>query len=148
MRKNIKFAATLTGACFAVLAVAGYAQTVSASPLLTSSSTLRDLINGIIGILDSLVPLLIGAAIVVFLYGVLVFIAKASAGNAEGRREGINFMIFGIIGIAVMVSVWGLVTFVTATLGTSNVVPQFNGGTDFIDSPSDILNPDQIPTTA
>ena len=96
--------------------------------LLTSNTTLQTLIAGIIRIFNSLIPLLIGAAVIVFLWGVLVFIAKASAGDAEGRKEGRNFMIWGIIGIAVMVSLWGLVSFVTSTLGTtgSGGVPQFN----------------------
>lgn len=96
--------------------------------LLNESSTLTDLIYNVMDVMRLIVPLLIGAAIVVFLWGVLVFIAKSSAGNAEGRREGINFMIFGIIGIAVMVSVWGLVAFVTNTLGSGDSsVPQLNG---------------------
>jgi len=103
-------------------------QTFSSAPskLLDSSSTLSDVINNVLKILNSLVPLLIGGAIVVFLYGVLVFISKAGMGNAESHKEGINFMILGIIGIAVMVSVWGLVAFVNNSLGTSGFVPQFN----------------------
>jgi ABC-type Fe3+ transport system permease subunit len=94
--------------------------------LLNSGSTVSSLISNIKEILNSLIPLIIGAAVVVFLYGVLVFIIKTSAGNADGRKEGINFMIFGIIGIAVMVSIWGLVAFVTNTFGTTSAVPQFN----------------------
>lgn len=96
------------------------------STLFTSNSTLSTVISRLISLLNSLIPLLIGAAVVVFLYGVMIFIAKASAGNAEGRADGIKFMIYGIIGIAVMVSVWGLVTFVTTTFGTTGGVPQFN----------------------
>jgi hypothetical protein len=121
MKKNIKFRIILT-TLFGVFP----ATFVYASPLIDSGSTVSDLIYNVMGVFDSLIPLLIGAAVVVFLYGVLLFIAKASAGNAEGRKEGINFMIFGIIGIAVMVSVWGLVAFVTNTFGTTGGVPQFN----------------------
>jgi len=128
MKKNTMPAVVAMSCSVSVLA--GYAQTVfgqsSIQPLMNSSSTLSSLINNILGIFNLLVPLLIGAAVVVFLYGVLIFIAKASAGDAAGRKDGINFMIFGIIGIAVMVSVWGLVAFVTVTLGTDGVVPQFN----------------------
>lgn len=101
------------------------AQCVSAAGILSSGSSIKDVINSVIGIFGDLIPLLIGAAVVVFLYGVFLFIVKSSAGNADGRKEGINFMIYGIIGIAVMMSVWGLVAFVTNTLGTSSVIPQF-----------------------
>lgn len=93
--------------------------------IFTPSSTFRDVVFGIVGILDSLIPILIGATVIVFLYGVLLFVVRASAGNTEGRKEGINFMIFGIIGLAVMLSVWGLVSFVTNTIGTNTVIPQF-----------------------
>ena len=125
MKKNIKFGIVIATLCFLFVTI-GCFHTVSAITLMDSSSTLGDLINDILILLNSGVPLLIGLAVIVFLYGVLLFIAKASAGNAEGRKEGINFMIFGIIGIAVMVSVWGLVAFVTNTFGTTNGIPQFN----------------------
>lgn len=122
MKKNTKLAVFIVTLCL-------YAQTAFGQTLMDSNSTLQSLIYEIIGVMRSLVPLLIGAAIVVFLYGVLVFIIKASAGDAAGRKDGINFMIFGIIGIAVMVSVWGLVAFVTNTFGTTGAVPQFNTAT-------------------
>lgn len=124
MKKNTKFAVSV-----ALLYTLLSANFVNAAGFLSSGSNIKSLIADIIGIMASLVPLLVGAAIVVFLYGVFIFIAKASSGNAEGRAEGIKFMIFGIIGIAVMVSLWGLVAFVTNSLGTTNsgsAVPQFN----------------------
>ena len=94
--------------------------------LISRSSTLSSIIKNVIGVLGLVVPLLVSAAVIVFLYGVLRFIIKSSAGDADGRKEGIDFMIWGIIGIAVMVSVWGLVGFVTGTFGTTQIVPQFN----------------------
>ena len=66
--------------------------------------------------LNMAVGLLIAAAVVWFLYGVFKFIV--SAGDAEKRDEGRNAIITGIIGLAVMVSVWGLVRWVTNTAGT------------------------------
>jgi uncharacterized BrkB/YihY/UPF0761 family membrane protein len=129
MKKNIKFWVGVSSLCyiFSVTVVSAQSTSNQSSGILNSNSTLTTVIDSILGIFDNLVPLLIGAAVIVFLYGVLVFIAKASAGNADGRKEGVNFMIYGLIGIVVMVSVWGLVAFVTNTLGTTtNVVPQFN----------------------
>lgn len=122
MKKN--HISIISIAAFASI-VSCYAQNANAA-LLGPGTTISDLIVSVMNILRSLIPLLISAAIIVFLYGVLRFIVKSSAGNAEGRKEGINFMIFGIIGIAVMVSVWGLVRFVTSTFGVANVIPQFN----------------------
>lgn len=121
MKKN-KFGLSLLSGLLTFSPVSAFAQ---GSGTISSASDLRGVIDFMMGILSRLVPLLIGAAVVVFLYGVMLFIAKASAGNADGRAEGIKFMIFGIIGIAVMVSVWGLVAFVTNTFGTGLIVPQF-----------------------
>jgi hypothetical protein len=124
MKKNTKSIVSVASICLTMSVMAGYAQSVSAA-IIEPGSDISKIIDKILAIFSSLVPLLIGAAIVVFLYGVLTFIVKASAGNADGRKEGINFMIFGIIGIVVMMSVWGLVTFITSTLGTDTVIPQF-----------------------
>lgn len=58
----------------------------------------------------SLIPGLIGLALVFFLIGVVKFVA--SGDNEEKRTSGRNMMIFGIIVLFVMVSVWGLVSII------------------------------------
>src|SRR3989344_9617250 len=73
-------------------------------------------------LLDSVVPLLITLAIVVFIYGVIRYIANAN--DSAKREEGRNFMIWGIIGIFVIVSIWGLVKLLAGTFGVSFVIPQ------------------------
>ena len=98
----------------------------AALPQFQSSWTLSNVIDWCLSLMGALVPILIGLAIIAFLYGVLMFIVRSSSGDADGRKEAINFMFFGIIGIAVMVSVWGLVLFVTKTFGVNTIVPQFN----------------------
>lgn len=57
--------------------------------------------------------LILAAAIVFFLWGVAQFVR--SAGDEEARKTGKNHIIYGIIGIAVMVSMWGLVNFLTGS---------------------------------
>ena len=57
--------------------------------------------------------LILAAAIVFFLWGVAQFVK--SAGDEEARKTGKNHIIYGIIGIAVMVSMWGLVNFLTGS---------------------------------
>lgn len=66
-------------------------------------------------ILSPLIPILIGLAVVVFLWGILKYIT--AGGDEKKRSEGIKFMAFGIIGLFVMVSVWGLVNILTGTFG-------------------------------
>jgi len=88
------------------------------------TSYFSQLITSLKGILNSLVPLLIAAAVVYFLWGVLQFVA--SGDDEEKRKAGRSRMINGIIAIFVMVSVWGLIGFlgdVTGIDGGSVYVP-------------------------
>src|SRR3989344_5266141 len=64
------------------------------------------------------IPLLIGIAILYFIWGVLTYIR--AAGDEEKRKEGRNMMIYGIIAIAVMVSVIGLVNVLSNSVGWGN----------------------------
>lgn len=91
-------------------------------PALAMAATVQAIITTFRGIIDTLVPFLIAVAVVIFLVGVVKYI---TAGADEAKRtEGRNVMIYGIIGLFVMISIWGLVTLVSQTigLGTPNVV--------------------------
>ncbi len=59
------------------------------------------------------VPFLIGLALVMFLVGVLKYVK--SGDNEEAREAGRGLMIFGIIALFVMVSVWGFVKILFST---------------------------------
>lgn len=69
-------------------------------------------------------PLLIALSVIVFIWGVLKYISGAD--DETKRTEGRNFMIYGIIGLFVMVSVWGLVQVLQGTFGFGNspFIPQ------------------------
>jgi len=68
-----------------------------------------DYIESIINAFDTwvglLVPVLIGLAVVVFFVGLVKYIR----GGAETKASAISSMVWGVIAIAVMVSIWGLV---------------------------------------
>lgn len=72
-------------------------------------------------ILQPLIYLLFALAIVYFLYGVLTYVRKG--GDEDDRRAGKEMMIYGIIAIAVMVSVYGLVNLVTNTFNLERGQP-------------------------
>ena len=62
------------------------------------------------------VPLIISLAVVYFIWQVFRY---AIAGNEEDKAKAKTHMIWGIVGIFVMVSVWGLVGILTSTFGTA-----------------------------
>ncbi|MDD5050443.1 MAG: hypothetical protein PHV93_01745 [Candidatus Pacebacteria bacterium] len=94
-----------------------------ALPMLAFAAGIDGLINFAQNILTKLVPLFISAAVVLFLYGVLTYIL--AGGDEEKRSAGRNTMIYGIIAIFVMVSVWGLVNLLrdSLQLNQANNVP-------------------------
>lgn len=109
--KRIKFVLGSLFGSLAFLPAFAFAQSSGNVPLTSLGAALK----GIKGLMDAAVPLLIGAAIIVFLYGVLKFILNA--GDPDKRTEGRSYMIWAIVGIVVMVSVWALVYFVQSTFG-------------------------------
>jgi hypothetical protein len=76
--------------------------------------------------INQIVYLLIGAAIVVFLWGLLKYIM--AGGDAKVTSEARSFMVFGIIALFVMLSVWGLTNLLIRTFFPSGgvIIPQFS----------------------
>jgi len=80
------------------------------------SPTIGQLIRSALNVLNLLVPFVIGLALVLFLYGVVRY---ALAGSAEDKSSARKVMLWGIIALFVMVSVWGLVNLLRDALGIS-----------------------------
>jgi hypothetical protein len=83
-----------------------------------SSSGLGGIVDCIIGFLNDAVYIIISLTVVVILIGGFNMIS-----SEEKREEGKKTLMYGVIGLAVMVSVWGLVNIVISTLGIGNGEP-------------------------
>lgn len=69
------------------------------------------------------VPFIIALALMFFLWG--VFKTVTAAGDSKKRQEGIGYITYGLIGLAVMVSVWSLVAILTSTFFSGGlIIPQ------------------------
>jgi fumarate reductase subunit D len=89
----------------------------------SNEGTIAGMIGYIIDfVLDPVVSLLIAAAVVVFLWGVVKYIT--SGDNEEERKKAKDLIIYGIIGLFVMVSVWGLVGLLTGTFDLNDDIPE------------------------
>ncbi len=88
--------------------------------------TIQQLVtNYIVKGANYLVVLIIGMTVLVFMYGLMKYMFKGRESDSA-RTEGRKLMLWGIIGIFVMISVWGLVGILSNTLGhTSSAIPQF-----------------------
>jgi uncharacterized membrane protein YidH (DUF202 family) len=74
--------------------------------------TLLDNING--EIVNPLIKMLIAVAIAVFVYGIVEFIANAD--NENKRTTGKRHMLWGVIGLTIMLGVYGILNIVVNTL--------------------------------
>ena len=74
------------------------------------------------GIVNTLIIFVVGLATLVFIWGLLTYIASKDAGK---QAEAKGYMIWGIIGLFVMVSVWGIVSFLQSAIfsGETNTGP-------------------------
>ena len=92
------------------------------SPSIGVAQTLGTVLGIFVQIVNALMPFIVGLAVLFFMWGVFQFIR--ASGNEDELTEGRNRMIYGIIGIFVMVSVWGLVNLFDETFGLeSDIIP-------------------------
>ncbi len=77
----------------------------------------------------SLIPIFFGLAIIYFFWGLIEYIR--SAGDPKKAAEGRSIMIYGVIAIAIMISLYGLVAWLQNVLGISSNatanIPVVNG---------------------
>lgn len=75
-----------------------------------NTSGLLNLVNKFQELIAAVIPVLIGLALLAFLWGVLMYLFGK---DKDGARD---FMIWGIIALFVMTSVWGLVSILRSTI--------------------------------
>lgn len=85
-------------------------------------NTFETVVDGIIETLDVVIIFILALAVVSFLYGIVTYIFRA--GDETKRKEGVRFITYGIIGLFVMISVWGLVALLSNTIGASFGIPK------------------------
>jgi hypothetical protein len=71
-------------------------------------------------ILNSIVPVLVAFGVVVFIWGVVLYVI---ADGEEAKKKGKDRMIYGIIGFAVIIGLWGFVNIIVNTFGLSATAP-------------------------
>lgn len=71
-------------------------------------------------IINPIITLLFAAALVYFIYGVVMFLIDKSQGGGENAESGKNHMLWGIVGMAIMLSVFGILRLIQSTLGVDN----------------------------
>ncbi len=81
---------------------------------LSSNSSLGGVVDFVIGIINSLIGVLTVLALVLFLYAGVRYVFKASEAKGKGPER--DALLWGLISLLVLVSVWGLISIMCATL--------------------------------
>jgi uncharacterized membrane protein YidH (DUF202 family) len=73
-------------------------------------------------IVNPLIGFMIALGLAYFLYGVFEFLANQE--NEEKKTSGKSHMLWGLIGIAIMLGVWGILNLVVNTFSINGVHPE------------------------
>lgn len=79
---------------------------------LPNLGTVQSILCRIGNILDTLIPILVVLGVVYFIWGVVQYIISS---DEESKAKGRTNMIYGIIGLVVIVAMWGLVGIIVKT---------------------------------
>ena len=83
-----------------------------------ASRTLSDLTYKIIGYLNQALVLLMGVAILIFVWNVIKYFIRAD----EDHKEAAPYVMWSVIGFFVILSFWGLVNILQGTFGLQNSI--------------------------
>lgn len=102
--KLTKSAAVYTALFFSNLALAQ-----SSNPILTNNQgrSLGGFVDATVGFINDLVAILMAASLLVFFWGMAMFILKA--GDVSEHKKGRDLMFWGVIVFFVMSSIWGII---------------------------------------
>lgn len=111
----------LSGFVASLAPVAVFAQVTGGSPTACNGgaiTTLQGILCKISELLGAVLPVLIALGVIYFVWGVITYVISS---DEEAKKAGRNRIIFGIIGLAVIITVWGLVAILRNTFGLTNV---------------------------
>ncbi|MEO5366306.1 MAG: hypothetical protein H7831_08100 [Magnetococcus sp. WYHC-3] len=79
----------------------------------TKANTVTSLFATAATLIERTFPVIIGIAILYFLYGIIKYVSPG--GSEKGKSDAKSHMIYGVLSIMVMVSLWGLVSMLINT---------------------------------
>ncbi len=104
-----------------------FAPFIASAQIAQGAGEVSKLIAFLKDFLSTATVIILAAAVVYFLWNVFGYVM--AAGDSDARKEKQSGIIYGVIGIAVMVSIWGLVNFLTSSAKldtTTRTAPSLN----------------------
>ena len=89
---------------------------------MNSSLTIIPFLNRVNNlILNPLIKLAFAVSFVIFIYGIVRFLSVDSGDKSTTRAEARNSIMWGMVGMLIMFSVYGIIHFVLGTFGISGI---------------------------
>lgn len=96
------------------LAIAGAALLPAIVSAQAAFTTLQNIINQIKTIVNTLIPIVFALGVLAFFWGLVLYIF--SQGNEEKKKDGKGIMLWALVALFVMASVWGIIALAQRTL--------------------------------
>ena len=90
-------------------------------PTAADAVTLGHTISTISQIINGLIPVVLAIAVLIFFWGLAMYMFNTS--DTDKRAQGINIMFMGILVIFVMVSIWGIIQILQQTFKVDQSTP-------------------------
>ena len=107
----------VSSAPFLALAQVGTVGSTSNQCDISQSGTLFGLLCRFGQLFNAVVPVLIALGVLYFVLGVVIYVISS---DEEAKKAGRDRIIYGIIGLAVIIGLWGLVNVLRNTFGLTN----------------------------
>ena len=95
-----------------------------AAEVVFAQVSLQDILRALIPALNQFIAVGVGIALVVFMWGLIKFIGQA--GDEKGVAEGKQRMIWGVVALFLIVTVWGIVALLAQLFGVDASQPGGN----------------------
>jgi len=83
-------------------------------------------------VLNPLILLAFALSFVYFTYGVIKFLTLDASDKSTSRKEARDSIMWGIVGMVIMFSVYGIIKFVLASFGITTAGETFNSAREFL----------------
>ncbi len=81
-----------------------------------AKDTITQLVEALGGIVDLLIPIMIGLALVIFFWGLIRFVFNQGSDKAAAAKK---YMLWSVIALFIMVSIMGIIGVIRTTLGVN-----------------------------
>ncbi|MCF7835690.1 MAG: hypothetical protein K9M15_01035 [Candidatus Marinimicrobia bacterium] len=86
-----------------------------------AEATVKGIFTTMTEIVGSIIPVLMALVVAVFIWGIVKFVG--SAGSLEKKKEAKNLIVWGLVGVFVLVAFWGLISLLLNTFFGSSSPP-------------------------